>query len=387
MTRSITFLIFCCAWIVPGHLFAQQPHTGHGDAPKQTSPKSGAPQPPRSKEEEARVPIEVPPEQQERIGLKTGTVGRKPIEHTLRTVGVVTADQTKEAHIHSRINGWIEQIFADYVGKPVRKGQSLFDLYSPELVSTQEEYLSASRQGASGKEIAKAAMDRLKLWGVPQKEIDRLKQTRKTKRTVTFESPIDGYIVRKSAIQGMYITPEMELYHIADLSEVWVVATLYEYDLAVISEGDQAVVRLPYDASKQFTGKVSYVFPEVEEETRTAKARVIISNPKLTLKPGMYANVEIKKNLGEAIVVPDDAVIDTGARRIVFVKTEKTHFEPREVRIGPRVGGEFVVLSGLKEGDTIVTSAHFLIDAESKFRAATEKGAASGGGHTGHGGK
>lgn len=387
------FSVFGSTLALPSNLLAQQPHAGHGEPPKSqvqksVPPKDTSPQPAPATEthkQEARVPIEVPSEQQERIGLKTTTAVKKPIEHSVRTVGVITADQTKEAHIHSRINGWIEQIFADYVGKPVRKGQILFDLYSPDLVSTQEEFLAASKQGAAGKEIAKAAMDRLKLWGVPQKEIDRLKETKRAKRAITFESPMDGYIVRKSAIQGMYISPEMELYHIADLSEVWVVATLYEYDLSVISEGDHAIVQLPYDPSEPFNGKVSYVFPEVEEETRTAKARIIIPNSRLTLKPGMFANVEIKKNLGEAIVVPDDAVIDTGVRRIVFVKMEKTRFEPRQVRIGPRVGNEFVVLSGLKEGETIVTSAHFLIDTESKFQAAIEKGTSRSSGHGGHG--
>ncbi len=377
--RFLAFSIFTSTLTVPSTLLAEPPHTGHGEAPKSVAPKSAAPK------QEVRVPIEVPPEQQERIGLKTATAVKKPIEHSVRTVGVVTADQTKEAHVHSRITGWIEQMSADYVGKPVRKGQALFDLYSPELVSTQEEYLAASKQGMAGSEISKAAMDRLKLWGVSQKELSRLKTTKKAKRVITFESPIDGYIVRKSAIQGMYITPEMELYHIADLSEIWVVATLYEYDLSVIAEGDQAVVQLPYDPGKPFTGKISYIFPELEEETRTAKARIIIPNPKLILKPGMFANVEIKKNLGEAIVVPDDAVIDTGVRRIVFVKSEKTRFEPREIRIGPRVGNEFVVLSGLREGDTIVTSAHFLIDTESKFQAAIEKGTSQGAGHGGHG--
>lgn len=379
-TLILEFFIFSIALMLSSTLLAREPHTEHGE-PKPAAPKS------TTSREETRIPIEVPPEQQERIGLKTATTEKKNIEHTLRTVGIITADQTKEAHIHSRINGWIERISADYVGKPVRKDQTLFDLYSPELVSTQEEFIAASQQGGPGKEIAKAAMERLKLWGVPKKEIDRLRKTKKTKRTVTFESPINGYIVRKSAIQGMYITPEMELYHIADLSEVWVLATLYEYDLAVIAEGDQAVVQLPYEQNKQFTGKVSYIFPEIEEETRTAKARIIIPNPDRIFKPGMFANVEIKKKLGEAIVVPDDAVIDTGTRRIVFVKTEKTRFEPREVRTGPRVGNEFIVLSGLKEGETIVTSAHFLIDAESKFRAATEKGAPMDTGHGGHGGK
>jgi multidrug efflux pump subunit AcrA (membrane-fusion protein) len=337
------------------------------------------------KDEEGRLPIEVPQEQQKRIGLKTAPVESKPVVHTIKTVGVVTADQTKEAHIHTRINGWIEQIFADYVGKPVKMGAVLFDLYAPELVTTQEEYLAARKQGKVGKEIAKAALDRLKLWDVPQKEIDRLKKTGKSKRTISFESPIDAYIVQKAAIQGMYITPQLELYHLADLSEVWVIATLYEYDLAVVSKDDQAVVKLPYD-SKEFKGTISFIFPEIEEETRTAKARIIIKNEKLVLRPGMYTNIEITKDLGKSIVVSEDAVIDTGARRIVFVKSGPTRFEPREIKIGPRVGNEFVVLSGLKEKETIVTSAHFLIDAESKFRAAIGKGAAPKG-HGSHGGE
>jgi membrane fusion protein, copper/silver efflux system len=346
---------------------------------------------PKGKTEEARVSVEVPQEQQGRMGLNTAPARKKAIEHTIRTVGNVTADQTKEAHVHTKINGWIERIYADYVGKPIKKGEPLFDLYSPDLVSTQEEYLAGRKQGSAGKEIAQAALDRLKLWGVPQSEVDRLARSGKSKRTIAFSAPVDGFIINKSAIQGMYITPEMELYHIADLSRIWVVVTLYEYDISTIQLGDDAAIQLPYDPSKSFSGRISYIYPEIDSETRTAKARIELPNPRERLKPGMFANVEVKKSLGEAVVVPDDSVIDTGTRSIIFIKTGATRFEPREVKVGPRVDGSFAILSGLKDGDQVVTSAHFLIDAESKFQAALQKGESGAGGshsgHASHGGK
>lgn len=366
-----------------------QTHSGHGELPK--TPKPAIKPTPQKvepiKKDEARVPIEVPLEQQSKIGLKVAKAEKKKVEHTIRTVGTVTADQTKEAHVHTKINGWIEQIYADYIGKPVKKGQSLFELYSPDLVSTQEEYLAARKQGAPGKEIAVTALERLKLWGVPQSEIERLKKSGKAKRSVTFDSPVDGFIVNKTAIQGMYITPEMELYHIADLSRIWIIVTLYEYDVAVISVGDETEIQLPYDPDKSFKGKISYIYPEIELETRTAKARIELDNPDQKLKPGMFSNISLKKNLGEAIVIPDDAVIDTGTRKIVFVKTGASRFEPREIKAGPRIENTFAILSGLKEGEEIVTSAHFLIDAESKFQAALQKGSPTNSGHGGHGEK
>lgn len=353
--------------------------SGHG------SPELSSKRAPRK--DEARAPIDVPPEQQERLGLRTTVVETKELKHQIRTVGVISTDQRSEAHVHTRINGWIERIFADYVGKPIKKGQPLFELYSPELVSTQEEYLAAKKQGSSSREIANASLDRLKLWGVPDSEILRLTKTSKSKRALTFEAPVDGYIVNKTAIQGMYVTPEMELYHIADLSKVWVMITLYEYDIATVKTGDEVAIQLPYDPTQAFGAKVSYVYPEIEPETRTAKARIELRNPEQNLKPGMFVNVEIAKNLGASVVVPDDSVIDTGTRRIVFVKTGPARFEPREIKIGPRVGDSFAVFSGLKAGETVVSSAHFLIDAESKFQAAVEKSGAPQGGHAGHGGK
>lgn len=361
------------------------PHGGHQQPPQAKAVKETskvASTPPRK--EEPRVAIEVPKPQQSRMGIKIAKVTSRPVENTIRTVGTLTADQTKEAHVHTKINGWIEQISADYIGKPVKKSQPLFDLYSPDLVATQEEYLSARKQGGAGGEIAKAALDRLKLWGVPQKELERLRKEGRAKRAVTFDSPVDGVVINKTAIRGMYVTPEMELYHIADLSRIWIVVTLYEYDVASIAAGDAAVVQLPYDPSKTFNAKISYVYPEIDLETRTAKARIELDNSAGNLKPGMFANVELKKDLGNAVVVPDDAVIDTGVRRIVFVKTSEARFEPREIKVGARVGDMFVVLAGLKSDEEIVTSAHFLIDAESKLQAAMQKGQTSSPGHGGH---
>lgn len=376
--RTLFICMFLC---FIASAFAQ-PYGGHGD---ETMPQTQGKA--ISKTEEARVPIEVPVEKQGKIGLMVAKAENKKVEHTIRTVGTVMADQTKEVRVHTKIKGWIERVHADYVGKPVKKNQPLFDLYSPDLVATQEEYLAAQQQGAIGREIADTARNRLQLWGVPQTQIKRLDKTGKVNRAVTFNSPADGFIVEKMAVQGVYITPEMELYRITDLSRLWIIITLYEYDVAVISAGDEASFSLPYDPDKIFTGKISYIYPEIEVETRTAKARIEVANLNQRLKPGMFANVELKKNLGESIVVPADAVLDTGTRSIVFVKSGTSRFEPREVKVGPRVGNAFIILSGLESGEEIVIRAHFLIDAESKFQAAIQKGAPSPVGHGGHGGE
>lgn len=337
-----------------------------------------------SKKEERRVAIDVPSEQQAKIGLKVTKAEKKSIAHTIRTVGTVTADQRTEAHVHTKLNGWIENIYADYVGKAVKKGDPLFDLYSPELVSTQEEFLSANKQGGVGRELAQAALERLKLWGVPQSQINHLRKTGKSSRTIKFDSPVTGFVISKNAIQGMYITPGMELYQIADLSKIWIMVTLYETDVAVVKLGDEVEIEMPYDSKIKMNAKINYISPDIEPETRTAKARVEIDNQKQTLKPGMYVNVTLKKQLGESIVVPDDAVIDTGLRKIVFVRSQGSYFQPREVKVGPRVGEQFAILSGLEAGEEVVSSAHFFLDAESKLKAAVEKGTPAPKGHGTH---
>lgn len=380
--------LFCVLWSSLSSLsFADSKggHAGHGSAaPPGASQKKVRPPSPGPLQEE-RIAVEIPVSQQQKMGLKTAAAKTGSVRHTIRTVGTITADETKEAHVHTKINGWVERVYADFVGKAVKKDQPLFDLYSPDLVSTQEEFLSARKQGGAGAEIAKVALERLSLWGVPAKELAILKKTGKAKRNITFHAPVDGTVIRKQAIQGMYITPEMELYHIADLSRVWIIVTLYEYDLAAVSKGDQATIELPFQPGKELSGRISYVYPEVDLETRTARARIELENSKEQLKPGMFTNVRLEKELSNALTIPDNAVIDTGNRKVVFVKSDASRFEPREVKTGVRVGNSFVILSGLKAGESVVTSANFLIDAESKFQAAAAKGGQAAPSHSGHG--
>lgn len=343
------------------------------------------PQPNTTGNEEPRVSVQLPPEQQSRIGLRVTPVVRKPVEPIIRTVGTLTTDQRKEVHVHTRVNGWIEELFVDYVGKQVKAGQPLFKLYSPDLVSTQNEYLAALRIGAPGREVARVSLERLQYLGVPESEIQEIRRTGKAKRVITFVSPIDGYVTNKTAIRGQYITPEMHLYELADLSKIWVLITLYEFDLNTVKVGDLARATLSYLSNQTFEGKIQYIYPEVDPQTRTAKARIELEAPNSELKPGMFAQVEIKKNLGTALVIPEDSVIDTGVRKVVFVKTSDTQFEPREVQLGSRVSNQFIVQEGLKEGELVVNSANFLLDTESKFRAAIEKGGSVPSGHGGHG--
>ncbi len=350
---------------------------GHEHAPKISE---GVP--------EERVPVTVSITAQAGVGLNTQTVSRETLVHTIRTVGSITTDQTKEARVSMRINGWIEKIHADYVGKSIKKGAPLFDLYSPELVSTQNEYLSAIKQGGTlANEVAETALERLRLWGVSNSEISKLRTRGKAQRSITFYAPVDGVIISKSAILGSYVTPDTELYYLADLSKVWVLLTLYESDVSLIHVGDKIEVTLPYDKSRHYIGTINYVYPELDPETRTAKARVEISNADGFLRPGMFANVEIKKAMPDTLVIPDDAVIDTGVRKLVFVKTSEVTFEPRQVEIGPRINGQITILSGLKMGEAVVVSASFLIDAESRMQAALRKGKTAAPGHGEHGKK
>lgn len=386
MTNSVRLGLGFCLAAAMGATARAQGHQHEQPSPE-SAPPPAAPAAATAKES-PRAEVEIPPEQQARMGLATVSAVRKPLFRTIRTVGIVTADERREAQVQTRINGWIEKIHADYVGKPVSKGQPLFDVYSPELLSTQEEYLAARGKGETGQEIAGVALERLKLWRVPRSQIERLEKTGRAQRAVTFESPVDGIIVEKTATQGMYITPDMKLYHIADLSVIWIMITLYESDLALIAIGDAVDVRLSYDPGKSFSAKITYIDPGLDAQTRTAKARIELANVGLLLKPGMFADVEIKKDLGAVLVVPEDAVIDTGMRKIVFVRVSPVRFEPREVKVGARADGQLVVLSGLKEGEAVAVSAHFLIDAESKVQAALRKGAQpSPAGHGSHTGK
>jgi membrane fusion protein, copper/silver efflux system len=334
---------------------------------------------------EDRLPVKVTADQQARMGIKIDRVEATPLRYVLRAPGVVKTDEGRETHFHTRVSGWIEEIFADSIGKAVQKGQPLFSLYSPDLVTTQNEYVAALQIGPVGREVAETALTRLRYFGVPEREIRDITERQAPKRLITFESPITGFVVEKNAIRGLYVTPEVHLYYLADLSRLWVLATLYEADLAVITIGDRAKITLPYDLRRTYTGKIGFIYPDIEQQTRTGKARIEVKNPEGILKPGSYVNVELTKDLGSPLAVPEDSVIDTGQRMLVFVRSSPTQFEPREIQIGPRVSGKFAVLGGLTAGEEIVTGANFLLDAESKLQAAVRKGAPSPAGHGGHG--
>ena len=337
-----------------------------------------------STEVEGYGSIKITPERQQWIGVKTGVVDYHPVEKVIRTVGLVDYDEKRIAQIHTRISGWIEDLFVDYTGKLVRKGEPLLTIYSPELVSTQEEYLLAlkgraelvdspfSNVSLGAQTLLDATRRRLLLWDISEDQIHALGRTGKPQTTMTLHSPIDGFVLDKGAFEGKYVKPDEDLYVIADLSVVWVYADIYEYEIPFVHLGQEAKVGLSYLPGEEFVGKVDYIYPYMEEKTRTVKVRLVFDNPGWTLKPKMYGNVRIKVDLGEQLTVPDDAIMDTGTRQVVFLYREDGTFEPREVKLGYKVENQYALLSGLEPGDRIMMSANFLIDSESKLRAATQ---------------
>ena len=319
---------------------------------------------------------------QQLIGVRTDIVKREPLDRTIRAVAQVQVDETKIAKIHVKFAGWVEQVNVDFIGKLVRKGEPLFSLYSPELVATQQEYLIARRAtvdlGTSPfPEVAKgseslflAARERLRLWDINDEQINELNDTGEVSRTMTLYSPIDGFVMKREVYPKTYVTPETELYEIADFSTVWVNAEIYEYEVPSVKVGQNAIMRLSYFPGKVHSGKVVYINPTVNPMTRTVKIRVEFPNPDFQLKPDMFAEVELKISYGTQIIVPQEAVLDSGSEQIVFIAHEDGYFEPRKVQIGARLDDRVIVLSGLKEGEKIVTSGNFLIDSESRLKSA-----------------
>ena len=319
---------------------------------------------------------------QQLIGVRTDIVKREPLDRTIRAVAQVQVDETKIAKIHVKFAGWVEQVNVDFIGKLVRKGEPLFSLYSPELVATQQEYLIARRAtvdlGTSPfPEVAKgseslflAARERLRLWDINDEQINELNDTGEVSRTMTMYSPIDGFVMKREVYPKTYVTPETELYEIADFSTVWVNAEIYEYEVPSVKVGQNAIMRLSYFPGKVHSGKVVYINPTVDPMTRTVKIRVEFPNPDFQLKPDMFAEVELKISYGTQIIVPQEAVLDSGSEQIVFIAHDDGYFEPRKVQIGARLDDRVIVSSGLKEGEKIVTSGNFLIDSESRLKSA-----------------
>ncbi len=339
--------------------------------------------------------VQINPARQQLIGVKIGTAEMKPLEKVIRTVGRIDYDEKRIVTVSPKIGGWIEDLFVDFTGRYVREGEPLLTIYSPELVSTQEEYLIALRAkrdlakspfpevARSGDSLAESAKRRLKLWDITDDQIRILEETGQSKKTLTLYSPFSGFVLEKIAYKGMSVMPGMALFKLADLSVVWLYADIYEYELPFIRLGQQASIQLSYTPGETFTGKAIYIYPSLNPETRTAKVRFEIPNLQGRLKPEMYANVEIKVHLGQKLVVPEGAIIDTGLRQMAIVDRGNGYFEPREVKVGAKVDNYYEVIKGLKAGERVVTSANFLIDSESKLKEAV--GAMAGMEHGGHG--
>ena len=413
----IIILVICFAvgLFLIGENFASpafaQGHAGHiaqppAAAEKQKAVKPQAPQPAPQEEATEEAPqVEISQEQQQLIGVKTVKVALKSLQKVIRTVGRIEVDERKLATVNTKIEGWIEKLHVDYTGRYVKKGEPLAEIYSPELLATQQEFIStlkwAGKQTGTAqppdaahsghdhtppapapepvselqKILAKdavaaldAARERLRLWDISETQIKHIEHTGKPVRTLTLYSPVSGFVTQKMAIQGMRVMPGEKLFDIADLATLWIVADIYEYELPFVKVGQPARITLSYFPGRQFSSQIDYIYPTISADTRTAKIRLTLPNPGGQLKPQMFTNVEIRINLGKKLVIPESAVIDTGTSQVVYVEKGEGAFEPREVVLGIRVEGAVEVLQGIKAGEKVVSSANFLIDSEAQLK-------------------
>jgi RND family efflux transporter MFP subunit len=318
-------------------------------------------------------------------GVQTAAAVRDNVARTIRTVGMVVPDETRVRRVQTKVEGWIEKLYVNVTGQAVSKGQPLLSIYSPELLASQQEYLrakEAARKFSSssspdvktlGDELLASSRRRLELFDVPGRFIDELDRTGVPQRSVTLNSPAGGYVSAKEVFEGQKVEPGMELLSVIDLSRVWIEADLYEYEASSVKVGQEATLSLSFDPSTRLKGKVAFINPFLSPDTRTLKVRFEFQNPKVMLKPQMYADVTLSLDAAKGVVIPDSAIIDTGMRKVVFVETQKGVFEPREIQVGVRGEGKAEVLSGVGEGEKVAVKANFLLDSESRLRAAIIK--------------
>jgi Cu(I)/Ag(I) efflux system membrane fusion protein len=337
--------------------------------------------------------IKISTEKVQKLGVRTEAASLRVLDRTVRAAGRIEPDERRLYAISPKFEGYVERLFVNATGQPVGKGQPLFEVYSPELVSAQREYAIAAQgvqslggageEARSGmKQLAESSLLRLKNWDISEEQVKALSKSGESRRTLTFRSPVSGIITDKKAVQGMRFMPGEALYQVADLSAVWVVADVFEQDIGLIKSGAKAKVSINAYPGKVFEGTISYVYPTLKTETRTVPIRVELPNPGLLLKPGMYAQVELPVAAkGQVVTVPVSAVIDSGTRQIVLVQAKEGRYEPREVKLGSRSDNYVEVVDGVKDGEAVVVSANFLIDAESNLKAAIGSF-----GHAGHGG-
>ena len=316
--------------------------------------------------------ISIDPVTMQNMGLRTAVVSKGAVRRNIRTVGAIDFNETSLREVTTKFKGWIEKLYVDSTGQQVHKGEPLFEIYSPDLYSAQNEYILASPRGPAPKE---SALTKLKYYDVSAEQIAELDRSRQAKKTLSVSAPCDGIVVEKLAVEGQMVDAGMKLYRIADLSTVWVQAQVYEQDLGFIKLGQEAVVSLSYLPDRKFRGRVTYIYPTVDEKTRTAKVRMEFHNPGFFLKPGMFATVQIESEIAaDAVLVPDMAVLRSGEKNTVFVALDGGKFEPRTVTLGARSENyTYQVLSGLQEGERVVTSGQFMLDSESQLREAIQK--------------
>ncbi|GAB3551804.1 hypothetical protein GCM10027343_36430 [Noviherbaspirillum agri] len=326
--------------------------------------------------------IKISTDKVQKLGVRTEKATVREIGKVVRAAGRIEPDERRVFAIAPKFEGYVERLHVNATGQPVTKGQPLFDVYSPELVSAQREYAIAAQgqqslKGAGSeaqdgmKQLADSALMRLRNWDISDEQIRALAKSGNAKRTVTFRSPVTGVVTEKKALQGMRFMPGEMLYQVADLSSVWALADVFEQDIGLVKSGAKAKLRINAYPDKEFDGKVTYVYPTLNAETRTAQVRVELANPGQLLKPGMFANMELAVAAkAGAVAVPVSSVIDSGTRRIVLVQAKEGRFEPREVKLGARSDDYVEVLDGVKEGEDVVVAANFLIDAESNLKAA-----------------
>ena len=364
--------------------------------PDMPAEKPQAKPPAEEKKAEDAPTVEISPEKQQLIGVKTATAAVQPLKKVIRTVGLIEYDQRRLFTITTKVEGWIEKLHVNYTGIYVKKGEPVAEIYSPELWATQQEFINAVKwakatqakraqqetsvasqenggafQNMLNKDaqaLVEAARQRLRLWDISDAQIKRIEESETPIRTLVVYSPVSGYVLQKSAVQGMKVMAGQSLFDVADLSTVWITADIYEYELPLIKVGDTAVIQLSYFPGREFTSRIDYIYPTLTGDTRTAKARFIIPNPGGQLKPQMFTNVEVRLNLGSKLAVPEDAVIDTGLRKVVYVDKGDGNFEPREVMTGVKAEKLVEVTRGLKAGDRVASSANFLIDSEAKLK-------------------
>lgn len=327
----------------------------------------------------------ISPARQQLIGVRTALVEHRALDTTIRAVGTLAYDETRVTQVNTKVAGWIERVFVDYVGKPVRRGEALFSVYSPDLVATQTEYLLALKARdqfassqvvetrASSESLLAATRQRLKLWDISDAQIADLEKTRQPRRSVTLYAPFTGIVLERNAFAGQYITPEMAAFKLADLSTLWVIGQVFEYELGQIAVGQDADIAFPYgEYGRTIKGRIGFIYPDIDPQTRRARIRVEFINTRSTFKPGTYVTVSITTRGGHVLAVPKEAVIDTGVKQVAIVAHPNGYFEPREIKVGQPTDEFYPVLGGLAEGDQIVTSAQFMVDSEANLQSAMQ---------------